>query len=847
VKEIFQLIGRKLGCYQVISHLGKGGMGEVYLAHDTKLNRDIALKVLPSEFARNPERMGRFKREAQLLASLNHTNIAGIYGLEECEGVNALVMELAEGETLAERISKHPIALNEALSIARQIIEALEAAHDKGIIHRDLKPANIKVTPEGTVKVLDFGLAKALEGEVAEANLSESPTLSMAATNAGIILGTAAYMAPEQARGSGVDRRCDIWSFGVVLFEMLACKRLFSGETISDTLAAVLRADIDWDMLPKGIPAKIQALLHRCLTRDRKQRLQAIGEARIAIEEYVANPVTPAELPAEMPVMRFEISIPPMTDPISFALSNDGLLLAFVGISEGQQKLWLRPLDQLTALPLAGTEGAVHPFWSPDSRAIGFFAEGKLKRINIAGGAPQILADALHGTGGSWNREDVIVFAPAIGSALLRVPATGGNPVPVTHLDSPLQMQHAFPHFLPDGRHILFSSLGTESGIYLGSLDSPELRRVIVAETAAYALPGYLLYTRQGTLFAQRFNPESGDLSGDVLQVADSLESATSFGMGRFSISDTGILAYQKSAGLDLRQLAWFDRSGKEISRIGTPDSHNLRYPELSPDGLIVATCRAVHGNSDIWLSETARGVPVRFTFARFSVNPVWSPDGNWIAFSSVNNAVPNIYRKASSGTAGEELLRDSPLNEFPLHWSPDGKTLLFARMDAKTGIDLWALPLEGEREPFPFVKTNFESDNGQFSPNGRGVAYQCNESGRVEVYVQPFPDPGGKWMISTGGGIAPRWRRDGKELFYIAPDGKLMAVTIRDTGQTLKAGAPVALFQTRIVFGGTTVRQKHQYAVAPTGRRFLINISADESKVLPITVVTNWPNTLKQ
>jgi eukaryotic-like serine/threonine-protein kinase len=840
------MVGKTLAHYEITSQLGKGGMGEVYRAKDQKLGRDVAIKVLPVEFARDADRAARFQREAKLLASLNHPSIAAIYGLEESGGTNFLVLELVEGETLAERIKAGSLPIEKSLILVLQIAEALEAAHEKGVIHRDLKPANIKVTPDGKVKVLDFGLAKALEGEAAEAFGSDSPTLSMAATKEGIILGTAAYMAPEQVRGSSVDRRCDIWSFGVVLFEMLSGKRLFTGETISDTLAAVLRADVDWSLLPKNIPASIQALLRRCLTRDRKMRLQAIGEARIAIADHLANPIAAPEIPAEMPVMRFEIMTPPTSDITSVAISPDGRQLVFVGLSEGQQKLWLRPLDQTTARPLAGTEGATLPFWSPDSRSIGFFAEGKLKRIDVAGGLPQILASALYAGGGTWNRDGVIVFGPAFLTPLYRVPAAGGDPVAVTRVDPQQQMSQAFPHFMPDGRHILFTTWGMELGIHLASLDSAETRRLITAEMAAYAPPGYLLYTRQGTLFAQRFNPASYDLTGDAIQITDSLAFAATAGISRFSVSETGMLAYRKSGGRGLRQLVWFDRSGKETGKVGEPDGNNLRYPELSPDGRRVAVARTVHGHSEIWLSETARGAPVRFTFnAEFSINPVWSPDGNWIAFSSAKRGNPNLYRKASNGSGNDELLLDSPLNEFPLDWSPDGRFLLFARMDPKTGGDLWGLPLEGPCEPFPFVVTQYESDNGQFSPDGRWVAYQSNESGRVEVYVQPFPGPGGKWMVSIGGGIAPRWRRDGKELFYIAPDDRLMAVPVRDSGGTLKAGAPVALFQTRIVYGGSSIRQKHQYAVAPTGRSFLINISADEAATPPIAIFANWPRTL--
>ena len=492
--------GSKLGPYKILAAIGAGGMGEVYRAHDTKLNRDVALKVLPAEFASDPERMARFKREAQLLASLNHTNIAAIYGLEESGGVSALIMELAEGATLADRISQGPIPLEEALSIARQIAEALEAAHEKGIIHRDLKPANVKVTPEGAVKVLDFGLAKALEGEAAEADASQSPTLSLAATKAGVILGTAAYMSPEQARGSGVDKRCDIWSFGVVLFEMLAGKKLFAGETISDTLAAVLRADVDWSVLPGDTPSSIRTLLRRCLTKDRKERMRDIGDARITITEYLANPASASapeivadaahrrlrdnlgwsvaiiclfaslalgvlyfrQAPVEAPETRFEVMTSPTSEPTSIALSPDGRLLVFVASSEGQERLWLRPLDQIVAQPLAGTEGATLPFWSPDSRSIGFFANNKLKRIGIAGGPPQVLASASHGQGGTWKGDGVIVFAPSLTDPLNRVPALGGDPVAITRLNPPRQVGHWFPQFLPDGRHLLYYALGAD-------------------------------------------------------------------------------------------------------------------------------------------------------------------------------------------------------------------------------------------------------------------------------------------------------------------------------------------------------------------------------------------------
>jgi serine/threonine protein kinase/Tol biopolymer transport system component len=878
--------GSQIGPYEIVALIGQGGMGEVYRAHDTKLNRDVALKVLPAEFASDPERMARFKREAQLLASLNHPNIAAIYGLEESGGVSALVMELAEGPTLADLVgaSGRSPELNEVLNIARQIAEALEAAHEKGIIHRDLKPANVKVTPEGAVKVLDFGLAKALEGEAAAAEVSQSPTLSIAATKAGVILGTAAYMSPEQARGSGVDKRCDIWSFGVVLFEMLTGKKLFVGETISDTLAAVLRADVDWSMLPSA-PASIRALLHRCLTKDRKQRLQAIGEARIAISEYLANPAGATgsgtasdagrhklrdnlgwgiaivcliavlvmgvihfrQVSAEEPEMRFEVMTPSTSEPTSLAISPDGRHLAFVGSSEGQQRLWLRPLDAVTARPLAGTEGAKHPFWSPDSRSIGFFTDDKLKRIDIAGGLPQVLTSAPRGQGGAWNSDGVIVFTPSAADPLYRVSCAGGDPVAITRL-LPRQECHKSPQFLPDRRHLLFFAGGLDPAIYLGSLDSVEIRRLIPADTtAAYAPPGHLLFMRQGTLFAQRFDAAHGELAGDPIPVADSVAFDSAFNIGGFSVSETGMLVYRTAGGANQRRLAWVDRSGREIATLGAMDENSLQNPELSPDGRRVAVNRTVQGNTDVWLIDVARGVPSRFTFdAAIDLFPVWSPDGSRIFFGSNRKGSFDLYQKASSGAGGDELLLESSLNKFPQDWSPNGRFILYGQLDPKTASDQWVLPIFGERKPFPFVNANFEEQNGQFSPGGQWVAYQSNESGSYEVYVQPFPGPGGKWQVSNSGGVAPRWRRNGKELFYIAPGGKLMAVPIQSAGQLLEAGAPVALFQTRIV-GGSQGRERQQYAVAPDGQRFLINITADESTASPITIVTNWTAGLKK
>jgi eukaryotic-like serine/threonine-protein kinase len=803
-------------------------------------------------------------------------------------------MELVEGQTLANRIKAGPIPVEESLKLALQVAEALEAAHEKGVIHRDLKPANIKVTPEGKVKVLDFGLAKAFSGEREDMNLSNSPTLSDAATQQGVILGTAAYMAPEQARGSVVDKRCDIWSFGVVLFEMLTGRQLFAGETISDTLAAVLRSDVDWNILPASTPGIIRNLLRRCLIKDRKQRLQAIGEARIVIEEHLANPsgapisgsvsitarkklrfawgiaiiclvaavalgvvafIQSRKNPIEAPVMRLDVKTPPAWSEVSFALSPDGRHLVFAAATDEGQGLWLRPLDQTAARLLPGTEDAQYPFWSPDSRSVGFFAGGQLKRINIGGGPPQVVADAPEGVGGTWNKEDTIVFAPAWGETLYRVPASGGRePVAITRLDSPRQASHLFPKFLPDGRHLLFYSWGIDKGIYLGALDSAETRRLAVADTAAAYVPSeYLLFMRQSTLYAQRFNASSGDLTGEAIPVVELVAFYDLVLAGGFSVSETGMLAY-RTAVSNRRRLVWFDRAGKEVRALGAPDENYLENPELSPDGRTVAVDLSVQGknnivqgNLDICLIDAAGGEPSRLTFDSAQDRyPVWSHDGKRIIFSTNRKGdIVNFYQKASSGEGNDEPLLETSLSKRPTDCSLDSRFLLFTQFD-KTGGDICVLPLFGNRKPFPFVNTKYAERSGQFSPDGRWVAYQSNESGKTEVYIQPFPGPGGRKQISNRGGMGPRWRHDGKELFYIAMDFNMMAVPIEASGSTLEKGTPVPLFQTRKV-RMFQLGAKPQYAVSLDGQRFLINTIADESFISPITIATNWTRALKK
>jgi Tol biopolymer transport system component len=878
--------GTRLGAYDIVALIGSGGMGEVYRARDSRLNRDVAIKVLPADVAADHDRLARFEREAQVLASLNHPNIAQIHGVDDSSGTPALVMELVEGPTLADRIAKGPIPLDEALPIAKQIAEALEAAHEQGIIHRDLKPANIKVRSDGTVKVLDFGLAKAFD-PVASAvgNATMSPTLSIHATQAGLIMGTAAYMAPEQVRGGTVDRRADIWAFGVVLYEMLVGRRLFEGDTASDTLASVLREPIPLESLPADTAPSIRRLLRRCLERDQKRRLHHIADVRLELDDHgdsstfagvgpAAAPSTPSlqarvlpwaaasvllaalgglsfthfreAVPAVPLEMRLEINTPATGHPSSFALSPDGRMMVFTGTADEQSSLWLRSLDSGSAKPLRGTEGGIFPFWSPDSRSVGFFADAKLKRIDVDTGSLLVLANTNNAPrGGTWNRDGVILFAPRSAQGILRVAAAGGEPSPVTRLLS-TQIGHVFPQFLPDGRHFLFYGIGRpDKGVYIGQLDAQDARRVIDADTAAtYASLGYLLFGRQDTLFGQRFDPVRLTLIADAVPISDQafLESDPTARMSPVSASATGLIAHRTGTGVNGQQFVWVDRSGKELEKVGASDRLRPGNPALSPDGRHVVLDRTLEGNSDLWMLELSRGIPTRLTSdPAIDAYPLWSPDGKSIVFASNRKGVFDLYQMPAAG-GQEELLLATPLSKVPLDWSRDRRFLLYVVADPKTGSDLWALRLDGDRKPFPVVQTTFTESGGQFSPNGKWVAFHSNTSGRLEVYIQSFPGPGPSNPVSTTGGAQPRWRPDGKELFYIGLDGRLMAVsiTIAATG-TVEPGVPVPLFPTHIggaVPGGTS---RQNYMVSPDGQRFLMNTVVSEGPVSPITVILNW------
>jgi serine/threonine protein kinase len=892
--------GARLGPYEIVALIGAGGMGEVFRAHDTKLGRDVAIKILPELFTTDPERLARFDREARVLASLNHPNIAAIYGLEDAQEHRALVLELVEGETLAEKIQglrAEGLGLEEALTIARQIVDALDAAHEKGVIHRDLKPANIKVTPGGVVKVLDFGLAKLQAGGAGEAgeaggtgrvDPSMSPTLMTAATNAGVILGTAAYMSPEQARGRIVDKRSDIWAFGCVLYELLTGRRPFGAAEVSDMLALILTKEPDWTALPPATPTSIRRLLRRCLEKDRTKRLADISDARFDLQDTTADEparstsaapprarvawtisaiaalaaaalAIPAtrfmrQSPAEAVTTYLEITTPPTTDPISFALSPDGRSVAFVAMSEGLSRLSIRSLSQATAQPLVGTDGASYPFWAPDSRAIGFFADGKLKRIDKSGGAAITLADASGARGGTWNTDDVILFSPGTTSGLMRVAASGGTPTAVTQLAAG-QGSHRWPQFLPDGRHFLFFVALTrpeQQGVYLASLDGGEPRFVVTTETAAsFVAPDWLLTIRQGVLMAIRFDVARGTVSGEPVPVAQSVGFDGGLFRGAVAASPT-VLAH-RAGGAGRRQLQWFDRAGVRHGEIGALDDSVLSYPELALDDRHLSVRRTVQGNLDLWLWDIPRGAMSRFTSDYALDNmALWSPDAQIVVFSSIRKTgIYELFEKPVSGISEERAFLESPENKAAMSWSRDGRFVLYTSDNPKNRSDLWAVPMTGDRKPFPWLQTPFDETAGQFSPDGRWVSYQSNQSGRYEIFLRPFPGPGSQLQVSTGGGIWPRWRRDGKEIFYLSPDNRLMAVpVVSHAGSQMDAGVPVALFQPRLLAGGGInvggFLSRAQYDVASDGR-FLFNTNVDEATSLPINIVLNWAAALKR
>jgi serine/threonine protein kinase/Tol biopolymer transport system component len=889
--------GTRIAQYEIVSSLGAGGMGEVYRARDSRLNRDVAIKCLPPAFANDSERLGRFEREAQVLASLNHPNIAMIHGLAEAGESKYLVLELVEGETLAERIARGTLPLDDALDLAVQIADALEAAHNQGIIHRDLKPSNIKITPGGQAKVLDFGLAK-ISVEAAGLDLANSPTLSVGQTAQGVILGTAAYMSPEQARGKGVDRRSDIWAFGCVLYEMLTGRQTYANkETVSDTLASILVNEPDWQLLPPSTPSKVRALLERCLRKDERRRWADIANVRVELmearTEREASTITiaaPAVSPSrrreaisaalallflatsavmlwlifrpapEAPPLRMEL-IP--TESITWALSQaelspDGRKLAFLIDNQAKRMIWIRPLDSAEqALP--STEGAGSQFfWSADSQFIGFAAEGKLKKAPASGG-PAIIISNLPGSGeyaGTWNEDGVILLGSesASGGPLLRVSASGGQTAPLTELDaSRKEVAHAYPSFLPDGKHYLFlvrtSDSESPAATYIGELDSKERRPLRgIASEAKYSPTGHIVFIRDGALMAQLFDVEDLKLSGEAFPVADPFVSTRTAVAGEFSVSADGELAYYlPTAGSEAAtantELTWFDRTAKSLGVAGA--SGEYADPELSPDGKFVAFGRGSPG--DIWVLDIGKNnLPSRLTTdPAADSNPRWSPDGQTIAFTSDREGGANLYSRAVGVVADDKLLFKDDAAKTLTDWSRDGKYLAYI-----AGGDVWALPLSGEskeRKPVRVTETKFTEYYARISPDSRWIAYDSNETGQREVYIQSFPQPGFKQKVSMDGGMQPRWSRDGRELYYftIANTYIVMAVSAKPLGDSLEIGEPTMLipgaFGTRIFSVSADGRFLLQVAPGASAARSILTALSSIPVPSHIVVLRNW------
>jgi serine/threonine protein kinase/Tol biopolymer transport system component len=899
--------GSTLGPYEILSPLGAGGMGEVYRARDTKLNRDVALKILPADFALDADRLARFKREAQVLASLDHPNIGAIYGLEDSEGVPALVLQLVEGPTLADRIARGPIPIDEALSIARQIAEALDAAHEQGIIHRDLKPANIKRRPDGVVKVLDFGLAKLLDttATVGEARpyspgLTQSPTITTPAmTQLGMILGTAAYMSPEQAKGRPADKRSDVWAFGCVLYEMLTGRRAFEGDDVSDTLAAVLRGEPEWSAVPGSLSAPVTKLLEACLAKDPRLRVRDAATAIFVIDRFAgatetkevlrrssrtltlvvgcataaivllapANFIHWREQPHPSIPVAFEISPPAPNSVLAnpLAMAPDGGSVAFVTVeAAGSGHLWIRRLDSPIAVPvvtLSGNGIGGAPFWSPDGRYLAFVSEGRLQRVPVSGGPPETISDAPSlPRGGAWTSKLILLGST---TGLYQVRSPGGALEQIATVDASRgDSQFRSPAFLPDGVHFVYartSSTSERSGIYVGSVNDPSARwpsSALVTNISSgpvYAESGadagaprrrYLLFTRQGALFAQPFDPETLRNIGEPAMIAADVRIAAN--INGFAASLTGALVYREGSS-DRERLVELDRAGKRVGVVGEPG----RYlePSASPDGRQVAVTRAGSGGGDIRVIDRDRNITMDFAASTADErSPVWSPDGKWIAFAAARRGPADLYRKSAAGTGTEELLLHTNEPKTANDWSRDGKYLLFTSVSPNTGADLWALSIATGKAEI-VSQTDGAEGQGQFSPGTDLVAFSATESGVTDIYVQPFPTATRRWKVSNGGGVEPRWRRDGTELFYRSLTGRLMSVQVSRTPE-LRLSVPQPALDTAMdvrVVGAGGMTGNPSWIPDADGTRFIALTSETNEVQRPLTVIMSWPVLMRQ
>jgi eukaryotic-like serine/threonine-protein kinase len=901
--------GTKLGPYEIQSPLGAGGMGEVYRARDTRLDRTVAIKVLNAQLVASTELRARFEREAKVISQLQHPHICVLHDVGHEGPIDYLVMEFLQGESLAERVRKGPLAPDQVLSIAIEIADALEKAHRAGVVHRDLKPGNVMLTKSGA-KLLDFGLAKPLGATAASgAGSGTSPSVFGAAltqtmpspspatplSTAGAVIGTVQYMSPEQIQGIEADARSDIFSFGVMLFEMVTGKRTFEGKTQASIVGQILAVDPpSVSVLRPQTPPGLERVIRLCLDKDPDERIQTAHDLKLQLQAVAEMPIATTPSPAvastrqswlpwlaagvlAIAAVAFALAylqsqrtsqvsvhsyiLPPEkatfhltgNDAGPPALSPDGLRVAFVAKTpDGKQMLWIRPLNSPVAQPMSGTEGAIYPFWSFDSRYLGFFAAGKLNKLDASGGPPQALCAATPGRGGTWGITGTIVFARDTTSALYRVDAAGGTPVAVTTLDSK-ESSHRWPDFLPDGKHFVYFAHGTtpaDNGIYLAALDSKERKLLLRNDSnAIYAAPGYLLFVRDNTLMAQRFNLRSLALEGEAKPLADHVAVNTDTWLSVLTASANGELIYQHGAAGGGSQLVWYDATGKQGEPV-LPDTADYYEPTLSPDGGKLAFVLEDKGIGDIWVVDLARHTRTRITFGpQYSDYPVWWPDGKSIVFAyGTSSAGESLYRQNADGTGNKEKLLDTPgISDLPFCVSSDGRYIAYMRRDSKssTSYDIWALPMvpdnSGERKPFPVVATNFADVSPAFSPDGKWLAYGNDETGRQEVYIQPFPSGAGRWQVSTAGGSRPNWRKDGKELLFFSIDQQMMAVDVSQKSESLQLGTPHALFKATAVSNANG-----PYTVSADGRKFVMNAVLPQSITEPLTLITNWAADLK-
>ena len=887
----------KIAQYTIVSKIGEGGMGEVYRARDTKLGRDVAIKVLPAALSENADRLNRFEQEAQAAGALNHPNILSIYHIGTHEGAPYIVSELLEGETLRERMAGGALPQRKAIDYALQIAKGLAAAHEKGIVHRDIKPDNVFITADGRVKILDFGLAKLTRID-STASQTEVPTRKVN-TDPGTVMGTMGYMSPEQLKGQHIDHRSDIFSFGAILYEMLSGKRAFRGDSMAETMSAILREDPpDLSETNKTVSPALERVVRHCLEKNPAERFHSARDLAFAIEslsgsaissgQTVTMPTVTSEIgrseskgisgwlgnaklawivgavllfgllatwavlyfnrPAsDTRAVRLTFNPPPElafndTHPDAVVISPDGQRIAFTATSaDGKKMLYVRNLDSSEVKLLPGSENALEPFWSPDSRSIAYGSDGKLKRSDLTGANAQVLCDSARIVGGTWSKDGVIVFVPDYRTTLMQVSAQGGEPTPVNMKIEGKDLEHRFPYFLPDGRHFLFFR---QKGIWAGSLDSPEIKQ-IVADTGVglYAPPGWLIFLRNDTVMAQAFDAGKLALSGEPIPIITGAKNLP--GSRRFSVSENGILVWQGQWQRDY-QLVWYDREGKQTGVIDVPIKVSVgQSPMLSPDGkrLVVRRVMGSDGpGSNLWVRDLDKGTELRIT-STFSQMPVWSPDGSRITYNNGNN----IAVKAANGSGDAEILL--PRTAFTAAWSPDGRFIIFMERGVKTRMDLWALPMFGDRKEYPLSNSPFDEQDPQLSPDGRWLAYTSDETGKYEIYVQSFSADGklgaDKKRVSTSGGRLPVWRRDGSELFFVAADGKMMASSVKTGGTEFQFAAPKLLFKTRTLeLEGGIFRE---YDVSPDGQRFLIGTLIGEPKAPPPTVVLNWIGELKK